>query len=75
MTPRPDAEIRNLKNDDAKTATAAERKVQALYEDLARGEDFATVAQQYSEDPATATGGGDMGLTPPPTSTPRSSRW
>jgi peptidyl-prolyl cis-trans isomerase SurA len=64
VTPRPDAETRNLKNDDAKTPAAAERKVQALYESLARGEDFATVAQEYSEDPSTAAGGGDMGFIP-----------
>lgn len=64
VTPRPDPEIRNLKSDDAKTPQAAEHKVQALYESLVRGEDFATVAQEYSEDPATAAGGGDMGFIP-----------
>ena len=31
VTPRPDAEVRNLKNDDAKTPAAAEHKIQALY--------------------------------------------
>jgi peptidyl-prolyl cis-trans isomerase SurA len=64
VTPRADAEIRNLKNDDAKTATAAEHKIQALYEGLVGGKDFATVAQEYSEDPSTAAGGGDMGFIP-----------
>jgi peptidyl-prolyl cis-trans isomerase SurA len=64
VTPGPDAEVRNLKNDDAKTPAAAEHKIQALFEGLARGEDFATVAQQYSEDPSTAAGGGDMGFIP-----------
>jgi len=64
VTPVPDAEIRNLKNDDAKTPAAAEHKIQALFEDLARGEEFATVAQEYSEDPSTAAGGGDMGFIP-----------
>ena len=64
VTPGPDAEIRNLKNDDAKTPAAAEHKIQALYEGLVRGEDFATVAQNYSEDPSTAAGGGDMGFIP-----------
>lgn len=64
VTPGPDAEIRNLKNDDAKTPAAAEHKIQALYEGLAHGEDFATVAQNYSEDPSTAAGGGDMGFIP-----------
>jgi len=64
VTPRPDAEVRNLKSDDAKTPAAAEHKIQALYESLMRGEDFATVAQGYSEDPSTAAGGGDMGFIP-----------
>lgn len=64
VTPRPDAEVRNLKNDDAKTPAAAEHKIQALYQSLTRGEDFATLAQQYSEDPSTAAGGGDMGFIP-----------
>ncbi|MGO8785808.1 MAG: peptidylprolyl isomerase [Terriglobia bacterium] len=64
VTPRPDAEVRNLKNDDAKTPAAAEHKIQALYEGLSHGEDFATVAQNYSEDPSTAAGGGDMGFIP-----------
>jgi peptidyl-prolyl cis-trans isomerase SurA len=64
VTPRPDAEIRNLKNDDAKTPAAAGRKIKALYENLLRGEDFATLAQEYSEDPSTAAGGGDMGFIP-----------
>ncbi len=64
VTPRPDAEIRNLKNDDAKTPAEAERKIRALYENLMRGEDFATLAQEYSEDPSTAAGGGDMGFIP-----------
>jgi len=64
VTPRPDAEVRNLKNDDAKTPAAAEHKIQALFEGLAHGEDFATVAQEYSEDPSTAAGGGDMGFIP-----------
>ncbi|MFZ0963458.1 MAG: peptidylprolyl isomerase [Terriglobia bacterium] len=64
VTPVPDAEIRNLKNDDAKTPAAAEHKIQALYESLVHGEDFATLAQNYSEDPSTAAGGGDMGFIP-----------
>jgi peptidyl-prolyl cis-trans isomerase SurA len=64
VTPVPDAEVRNLKNDDAKTPAAAERKIQALYARLRAGDDFATVAQEYSEDPRTASGGGDMGFIP-----------
>ena len=62
VTSVPDPEIRNLKNDDAKTRAAAERKIQALYAQLQNGESFAKVAQEYSEDPVTASGGGDMGF-------------
>jgi len=64
VTPGPDAEVRNLKNDDAKTPLDAQRKIQALYARLEHGDDFATVAQEYSEDPRTAAGGGDMGFIP-----------
>jgi peptidyl-prolyl cis-trans isomerase SurA len=64
VTPVKDAQLRNLKNDDAQTPQAAERKIQALYARLRNGEDFATVAQGYSEDPRTSVGGGDMGFVP-----------
>ncbi len=64
VTPAADPEVRNLKNDDAKNAVDAQRKIQALYARLRAGEDFATVAQEYSEDPKTAAGGGDMGFIP-----------
>ena len=64
VTPVADSEVRNLKNDDAKTPVAAERKIAALYARLRAGDDFATVAQEYSEDPRTASGGGDMGFIP-----------
>jgi len=64
VTPQADPQVRNLKNDDAKNPLAAERKIQALYARLRAGEDFATVAQEYSEDPKTAAGGGDMGFIP-----------
>lgn len=64
VTPRADSEVRNLKNDDAKTPAAAQRKIRALYAQLRTGEDFAKVAQEYSEDPRTAASGGDMGFVP-----------
>jgi peptidyl-prolyl cis-trans isomerase SurA len=64
VTPVKDPQVRNLKNDDAQTPQAAERKIQALYARLRNGEDFATVAQEYSEDPRTSVGGGDMGFVP-----------
>jgi len=64
VTPGPDPQIRNTKNDDARTPQAAERKIQALYARILSGEDFGTVAQEYSEDVRTVTGGGDMGFIP-----------
>lgn len=62
VTPYPDPQVRNLKNDDAKTEAMAEKKIQALDARLRAGDDFATLAAEYSEDPRTASGGGDMGF-------------
>ncbi|HET7212403.1 MAG TPA: peptidylprolyl isomerase [Terriglobia bacterium] len=64
VTPGSSNEVHNLKNDDAKTVEMAQRKIQALYAQLRSGQDFATVAQNYSEDPATSMSGGDMGFVP-----------
>jgi peptidyl-prolyl cis-trans isomerase SurA len=64
VTPGSSNEVHNLKNDDAKTPQMAQRKVQALYAQLRSGQDFATVAQNYSEDPRTSMSGGDMGFIP-----------
>ena len=64
VTPTRDPQVRNLKNDDAATPAAAAQKIQALYARLRNGDDFATVAQQYSEDPRTSASGGDMGFVP-----------
>jgi len=52
------------KDDEAKNIIASERKIEALYARLQRGDDFGAVAQQYSEDAKTAPGGGDMGFIP-----------
>ncbi len=64
VTPTRDPQVRNLKKDDADTPAAALHKIQALYARLRAGDDFATLAQEYSEDPRTAAGGGDMGFIP-----------
>ncbi len=64
VTPAPTPDVRNLKNDDAKNPAAAERKVQALYAQLRAGGDFMKLAQEYSEDPRTSAGGGDLGFIP-----------
>jgi peptidyl-prolyl cis-trans isomerase SurA len=64
VTPFAESQVRNSRNDDAKTPQAAERKINALYARLLAGEDFAVVASEYSEDLRTAPGGGDMGYVP-----------
>jgi len=63
VTPRPDPNVHNLKNDKAKNDEEAKRKISALEARLRQGnDDFATVAQSYSEDPATTPNGGDLGF-------------
>ena len=53
----------NLKN-KALNPADAHKKIQMVENRLDSGEDFATVAMNYSEDPSTAGNGGDMGFIP-----------
>ncbi len=64
VSPRPDPNVRNLKNDKARTEDEAVRKIKAIEARLRQGEDFAMVAQSYSEDPQTTPNGGDLGFLP-----------
>jgi peptidyl-prolyl cis-trans isomerase SurA len=64
VTPAPDPNVRNLKNSKAQNEKQAKEKIDDLEARLGRGEDFAMLAQNYSEDPNTAPNGGDMGLIP-----------
>ncbi len=64
VTPHADPNVRNLKNDKAKNEEEAKRKMQAIEARLKQGEDFAMVAQSYSEDPQTTPNGGDLGFLP-----------
>jgi peptidyl-prolyl cis-trans isomerase SurA len=61
VTPHPGA-VTNLAEDKAATPAAARKKIAMLRQRLAHGADFATLAEEYSEDPATASSGGDLGL-------------
>ena len=61
VTPHGEAQIRNRKGDDAKSEAAARQKLRMLEERLGNGEDFTRLAEDYSEDPISATTGGDMG--------------
>ena len=62
VTTQPNIQVKNLKNDKATSEPAARAKIQQIYNGLEKGEDFATLAMNYSEDPDTATNGGDMGF-------------
>ena len=64
VTPFPDANVRNLKSDKAQNDEEAKRKIESMLQRLRQGDDFAILAQNYSEDPNTAPNGGDLGFVP-----------
>ncbi len=57
-SPRP----ANLQGSKATTDAEARKKIQALKNRLDAGEDFGALAANFSEDPNTASSGGDMGF-------------
>jgi len=63
VTAAPNPGSGNLKN-KALNEADARKKIQMVENRLDSGEDFATVAMNYSEDPSTAGNGGDMGFIP-----------
>ncbi len=64
VTPFPNPSVRNLKNDKAQNEDQARKKIMMIDARLKQGEDFAMLAQAYSEDPNTAANGGDLGYIP-----------
>jgi peptidyl-prolyl cis-trans isomerase SurA len=64
VTPVKDRQLRNRKNDDAVGEVQAQKKAEALLKAIDGGADFAQVAMDYSEDPANAPTGGDLGWMP-----------
>jgi ketosteroid isomerase-like protein len=62
VSPFPDAAVRNLKNSKAQNEKDAKLKIEDIMARLRRNEDFASLAQNYSEDPNTSPNGGDMGF-------------
>ncbi|MBZ5581833.1 MAG: SurA N-terminal domain-containing protein [Acidobacteriia bacterium] len=64
VTPAPDPEVRNLKNNKAQNDKEAFMKIKDIEGRLNKGEDFGMLAQNYSEDPKTTPSGGDMGFVP-----------
>jgi peptidyl-prolyl cis-trans isomerase SurA len=64
VTDQPSAQAGNLQNSKATNDTEAKKKIQALKNRLDSGEDFGTVAMNFSEQPETAPNGGDIGFVP-----------
>jgi peptidyl-prolyl cis-trans isomerase SurA len=52
----------NLQNNKASGDADAKKKIQTLHKRWKNGEDFGAVAMNFSEDPNTASNGGDMGF-------------
>jgi len=64
VTPAPNPNVRNLKNSKAQNEKEAQTKIQDIERRIKSGEDFALLAQNYSEDAPSAPNGGDMGFHP-----------
>jgi peptidyl-prolyl cis-trans isomerase SurA len=64
ITPQRDQQVANTTGDDATTPQEAVAKARTIMEKLKAGGSFRELATSYSEDPASAQRGGDMGLIP-----------
>lgn len=64
VTSGPSPNVRNLSGSKAQNEDQARKKIQMIEARLKQGEDFAKVAQAFSEDPQSAPNGGDMGFIP-----------
>ena len=60
VTPAPNPQAHN-QNDKAQNEAEARKKIQMIGNRLDSGDDFATLAMKYSEDPETSGNGGDLG--------------
>jgi peptidyl-prolyl cis-trans isomerase SurA len=64
VTTVPNPQVHNLKNDKAQNEADARKKIQTIMNRLDSGEDFGTLAMNYSEDTETSGSGGDLGFAP-----------
>jgi peptidyl-prolyl cis-trans isomerase SurA len=63
VTPAPNPQVHN-QNNKAQNEPEARKKIQSISNRLDSGDDFATLAMNYSEDPETSGNGGDLGTVP-----------
>jgi peptidyl-prolyl cis-trans isomerase SurA len=63
VTPVPNPQAHN-QNEKAQNEGDARKKIQMIANRLDSGDDFATLAMKYSEDPETSGNGGDLGTVP-----------
>jgi peptidyl-prolyl cis-trans isomerase SurA len=63
VTPAPNPQVHN-QNNKAQNEADARKKIQMIANRLDSGDDFATLAMNYSEDPETSGNGGDLGTIP-----------
>ena len=64
VTPGPNPDVRNLSGNKAQSEEQARKKMSMIEARLKQGDDFAKIAQNFSEDPQSAANGGDMGYIP-----------
>jgi peptidyl-prolyl cis-trans isomerase SurA len=62
VTDMPSQQPGNLQGSKATSDADANKKIHALKNRLESGEDFGTIAMNFSEDPSTSSSGGDMGF-------------
>jgi peptidyl-prolyl cis-trans isomerase SurA len=60
----PGAQVHNMQNSKAQNDAEARKKIEMIANRLDSGDDFATLAMNYSEDPETSNNGGDLGMAP-----------
>lgn len=60
--PMPPQQVGNLQNSKAMNDADAKRKIEVLHNKLESGDDFGTLAMNFSEQPNTSGNGGDMGF-------------
>jgi peptidyl-prolyl cis-trans isomerase SurA len=64
VTPVAEPQVTNAKGDDAKTPAEARAKAARLHAQIQAGGDFAALARDFSEDPASSPNGGDLQFQP-----------